>query len=232
MRRPTAVRVQFGVLLTVALAFGLAYALSAGFRAEINQVAGILGRGDTDALRDYITSFGAWGPVVSLLLMVFQALAAPLPSFLITFANGLAFGILPGWLLSVAGHTLAATVCFYIARILGRTPVEALVGRVGLESADRWFAKWGVYAVLLARLVPGISFDIISYAAGLTRMSFRRFIAATVAGTTPQTFVYSYLGNRSSESAWVLLIISVLVIAGISVASIRRDRKRKATGVR
>lgn len=164
--------------------------------------------------------------------MVFQALAAPLPSFLITFANGLAFGILPGWLLSVAGHTLAATVCFYIARILGRMPVEALVGRVGLESADRWFTRWGLYAVLLARLVPGISFDVISYAAGLTRMGFRRFIAATVAGTAPQTLVYSYLGSRSSESAWVLLIISVLVIVGISAAAIRRNRKSRITRVR
>src|SRR3712207_7561529 len=51
--------------------------------------------------------------------------------------------------------------------------------RSGLESADRWFANWGIYAVFVARLIPGIAFDVISYAAGLTRMRFRNFIVAT-----------------------------------------------------
>ena len=64
------------------------------------------------SLRDYILSFGILAPVASCLLIVLQALAAPVPSFVITFANGLAFGLVWGWLLSVFGHALAATVCF------------------------------------------------------------------------------------------------------------------------
>lgn len=58
--------------------FALAYLLSAGFRAEVDRAAGMLYRGDVAGLRDYILSFGAWAPVVSALLMVFQALVAPL----------------------------------------------------------------------------------------------------------------------------------------------------------
>ena len=92
------------------------------------------------AVRDYILSFGAWAPVVSGLLMILQALAAPLPAFLITFANGLAFGVLWGGLLSLVSAS-AAAVAFGISRALGRGPVEALVGKAGLESADRWFER-------------------------------------------------------------------------------------------
>lgn len=176
-------------------------------------------------LREYILSFGVWAPVASCLLMVLQALAAPLPSFLITFANGLAFGVFGGWALSVFGHSLAAAACFWISRSLGRVPVEALVGRAGLESADRWFARWGLYAVFLARLVPGVSFDIISYAAGLTRMGFRSFIVASALGIVPQTFVYSFLGHRAPQYVWAFLVFSAVVLGSAVVAiAVRRRR--------
>ena len=139
--------------------------------------------------------------------MVLQALVAPVPSFLITFANGLAFGVFWGWMLSLFGHVLAAAVCFGISRALGRVPVEVLVGKTGLESADRWFARWGVYAVFVGRLLPGVAFDAISYAAGLTRMRFRSFIAATALGIFPQTFLYSYLGRQAPEYVGLFLVL-------------------------
>ena len=196
------------------------------FREEVNRALGILTHGDVAGLREYILSFGVWAPVASCLLMVLQALAAPLPSFLITFANGLAFGFFWGWILSVFGHTLAAAVCFAFARALGRVPVEALIGKAGLESADRWFARWGLYAVFLARLVPGVSFDIISYAAGLTRMGFRSFLVASALGIVPQTLVYSYLGHRAPEYVWVFLVFTALV-AGSALAAIAVRRRAK-----
>ena len=150
------------LLLIVAALFGLLYLLSGGFRSEVNRALGLLGRGDIAGLRDYILSFGLLAPIASCFLMVLQALVAPVPSFLITFANGLAFGVFWGWMLSLFGHTLAAAVCFWISRALGRVPVEVLVGRTGLQSADRWFARWGMYAVFVGRLVPGVAFDVIS----------------------------------------------------------------------
>jgi uncharacterized membrane protein YdjX (TVP38/TMEM64 family) len=218
------------VLLMIAAALlGLLYLLSAGFRSEVNEALGLLGRGDIAGLRDYILSFGLWAPVASCFLMILQALVAPVPSFLITFANGLAFGVFWGWMLSLFGHVLAAAVCFWISRALGRVPVEVLVGRTGLQSADRWFARWGMYAVFVGRLVPGIAFDVISYAAGLTRMRFRTFLIATALGIFPQTFLYSYLGRQAPEYVGLFLVTSGLVVAGVVTVAIlryRRERRR------
>src|SRR4028119_1025650 len=194
------------LLLVVASVFGLLYLLLEGFRMETNRALSILGRGDIAGLKGYILSFGVWAPVASCFLMVLQALAAPVPSFLITFANGLAFGVFWGWMLSLFGHVLAAAVCFGVSRALGRTPVEVLVGRTGLQSADRWFERWGTYAVLAGRLVPGVAFDAISYAAGLTRMRFGGFMLATTLGILPQTFLYSYLGQRAPEYAGLFFL--------------------------
>jgi uncharacterized membrane protein YdjX (TVP38/TMEM64 family) len=216
------------LLLIAAALFGLLYVLSAGFRSEFHRGLALLGRGDIAGLRDYILSFGIWAPVASCFLMVLQALVAPVPSFLITFANGLAFGVFWGWMLSLFGHVLAAAVCFWISRALGRAPVEVLVGKTGLQSADRWFVRWGTYAVFVARLVPGIAFDVISYAAGLTRMRFRNFLIATALGIFPQTFLYSYLGRQAPEYVTLFLVTSALVVAGVvAVAILRYGKERR-----
>jgi uncharacterized membrane protein YdjX (TVP38/TMEM64 family) len=219
--------VRLVVLLAAAVLFGLIYLFSSGFRSEVHRALGILGRGDIAGLRDYILSFGFLAPVASCFLMVLQALVAPVPSFLITFANGLAFGVFWGWMLSLFGHVLAAAVCFGISRSLGRVPVEVLVGKTGLQSADRWFARWGMYAVFFARLVPGIGFDVISYAAGLTRMRFRNFLFATALGIFPQTLLYSFLGRQAPEYVALFLMTSGLVIAGVVVVAVQRRRRER-----
>lgn len=219
-------RARLALVLAAVAALGLAYLLSAEFRTEVGRAAGILYRGDIAGLRDYILSFGVWAPVVSALLMTFQALVAPLPAFVLTFANGLAFGGFWGGLLSLSSAAVAAAISFWLARALGRGPVEALMGKVGLESADRWFERWGAYAVLVARLIPILSFDVISFAAGLTRIRFLRFFAATVVGAAPATFVYSYLGERAPMSVRVLLVAFGVVIAGAVVATVVRRRRR------
>jgi uncharacterized membrane protein YdjX (TVP38/TMEM64 family) len=148
----------------VALLLGVVYLLSGSVHHEVGKAGAALASGDLERVRDYIRSYGAWAPVVSLILMVAQALAAPIPAFLVVFANGLSFGTAWGWALSLLGQTLAAAVCFGLARSLGRGPVSGLVGRFGLESADGWFARWGAHAVLITRLVPGMAFDTVSYA--------------------------------------------------------------------
>ncbi|HSH79479.1 MAG TPA: TVP38/TMEM64 family protein [Herpetosiphonaceae bacterium] len=220
-------RLALTLMLVVVLA--LAYLLSATFRSEVNRAAEILGRGDVAGLRDYILSFGVWAPVVSALLMILQALAAPLPGFLLAFANGLAFGAFWGGMLSFVSAALAATISFWLARALGRPPVEALVGKAGLEQADRWFARWGTYTVLIARLVPIVSFDIISYAAGLTPMRFRNFLGATLLGMAPATFLYAYLGEQAPQYVQVLLVAFGAVIVGAAIlAVVRRWNRSRA----
>lgn len=224
----TVQRLRFALTLSLAVAAGLAYLLSRSFRAEVNHAAVLLGRGDVATIRDYLLSFGVWAPIVSALLMILQALVAPLPAFLITFANGLAFGPFWGAVLTFTSATLAAVLSFWLARGLGRGPVEALAGKAGLEFADHWFARWGTLAILIARLVPIISFDIISYAAGLTGMSFVGFLVATMLGILPATILYSYLGARAPEYVGVLFWAFGIVIGVAVVIAILRRWKRTA----
>ncbi len=222
-------RAQIAVILIVLAAGVLAYFTIEGFRAELRTLGGIAARNDVDALRTYMLSFGVWAPVISVGLMILQSIIAPIPAFLIVFANGMAFGTIPGWLLSLFGQTLAAAVCFGIARALGRDVVRALIGKFGLESADGWFARWGLLGLFITRLVPGIGFDAISYAAGLTKMPFRTFILVTLAGSGPQLLLYSFLGENATEYVWLLLALTVAVALTVgAVAFIKAWRQKRA----
>lgn len=224
---PRTVRLtQLAIVLGLVAAAALAYALHDGVRAELGRALAVLTSGDGAAIGDYLLSYGVWAPVASLFLMVVQAVAAPIPAVLVAFANGLTFGVFWGGLLTVAGQTLAAMVCFGIARALGRGPVEALAGKLGLTAADRWFAQWGARGVVLARLVPGISFDVVSYGAGLTGIGFGPFVVATVVGVAPQAFLYAYLIREAPQTAWVFYAVTWVAVAVIGLAAIIRVRRQ------
>ncbi len=159
-------------------------------KVAINRAVFILSMLDVEAIKGYILSFGIWAPVISFLLMILQSLAAPLPAFLITFANAALFGWVKGAILSWTSSMAGAVLCFYIARTYGRNTVEKLTNRFALQEIDKFFNKYGNYAVLIARLLPFISFDIVSYAAGLTSMGLWSFFWATGLGQLPATIVY------------------------------------------
>lgn len=108
-----------------------------------------------------------------------------------------------------------AAVCFYVARILGRDVAEKLTSKAGLERIDTFFDKYGKNTVLICRLLPFVSFDIVSYAAGLTSMSFGSFFIATGIGQLPATIVYSYVGGMLTGGAQ-LLMTGLLILFALS----------------
>ena len=142
-----------------------------------------------------VGAFQAGGLPILFVAMVVQALAIPIPSEFVLICGGAAFGLLSGWLVGALGSVVAAFISFYISRKGGRSVAMRFVGERGIEFADNWFNRWGVWAVLLGRIAPFIPFDVISYSAGLTQMKFRRFIVPTVIGTLPRAFFYAFLGD-------------------------------------
>ncbi len=222
--------------LVIALAAALAalYYGSAGFRAGVDLAVSILARGDVSGLRDYLLSFGVWAPVISGALMVLQSIAAPLPAFVVTFANGLLFGALWGAMLSWSTAMVGAAVCYWIAKALGRPVIERVVGARSLRVADSFFERYGRYAVLIARLVPVISFDLISYAAGVTSIGFVEFMVATGIGQLPATVVYSLLGENMAKSAdfGLLALGGVAALLVFALAVKTGLERRMASGVR
>ena len=166
--------------------------------------------------------------------MIFQSIAAPLPAFLITFANANLFGWWKGAILSWSSAMAGAALCFYIAKILGRDVAEKLTSKAGLEQIDTFFERYGKNTILICRLLPFVSFDIVSYAAGLTSMSFASFFIATGIGQLPATIVYSYVGGMLTGGAklfvsalMILFALSALIFMLRKIYMDRQSRKVK-----
>lgn len=202
-------------------------------RISVNRLVFLFSMLNVDVIKEYILSFGIWAPVISFFLMIFQSVAAPLPAFMVTFANAGLFGWVKGALLSWSSAMAGAAICFYIARFYGRNTVEKLTGKLALESIDVFFEKYGNYTILITRLLPFVSFDIVSYAAGLTSMSFWSFFWATGLGQLPATIVYSYVGSMLTGGVktfvmglLILFALSVLIFLLKKIWDDKNDKKK------
>ena len=206
---------QIVVLLLIAAAVA-SYFLVEPVKTGMDKVFAMYASGDFAVVKDFVESYGPYAMAVSAILMIFQSLMAPLPAFLITFANANLFGWWQGAILSWSSAMAGAALCFWLAKLLGRDVVEKITTKTGLEQIDVFFEKYGKQSVLIARLLPFMSFDVVSYAAGLTSMKFWPFFIATGIGQLPAAIVYSYVGGMLTGGAQ-LLVTGLLILFALSV---------------
>ncbi len=215
------------VIAVVVVAAAMLYAVVPDVNSFVNDLCRRFSTGDFTEMRDFVASYGAWAAAVSFLLMIFQSVAAPLPAFILTFANASLFGWWQGAILSWTSAMAGAAVCFWIARALGREAVEKLCSRGGLASIERFFERHGDQSVLIARLLPFVSFDFVSYFAGLTSMPFRGFMIATGIGQLPATIVYSYVGGMLTGGAKMLVTALFILFALAALVVLARQLYRE-----
>ncbi len=201
--------IKIGVLVAVVFAFIFIKPLNMGLKNMLGAFK------DLESVKEYIRSFGPWAVAISFTMMILQALAAPIPAFLITFANAAIWGWWKGAILSWSSAMAGAMVCFAISRIYGRSAAEKFASKMALDDVEVFFEKYGKNAILVARLLPFVPFDPISYAAGLTSMDFKGFVIATGLGQLPATIVYSYAAAKSSNPS--TFVKGLLLLFGISV---------------
>ena len=213
-------KINYGRWITLALLVVavLLYLSVPAVKNTVTTVTSVLGSANVDAVIEYIRSFGGYAVAVSFCLMVFSSLLAPLPAFLITVSNAAIFGWWQGAILSWSSAMVGAALCFLIARALGRDVVEKFAGKGALASVEGYFEKYGSKTILVCRLRPFVSFDAVSYFAGLTPILFWPFFIATGIGQLPATIIYSYVGGMLSGGAR-LLVTGLLCLFGLGILS-------------
>jgi uncharacterized membrane protein YdjX (TVP38/TMEM64 family) len=99
-----------------------------------------------------------------------------------------------------------------------------------------WVGRRGFLTVLYARIVPGVPYTLVNYAAGLTPIALRSFVAATAIGVAPRAFAYTALGGSlgnldSPEALAAVAVLVVMALAGVALAR-REARSRPDTAAR
>jgi membrane protein DedA with SNARE-associated domain len=142
------------------------------------------------------------------LLMAIESACIPLPSEVIMPFSGYLvstgrFHLTWVALAGALGCNLGSLVAYYVGLVGGRPLVEkygryALVTHHDLEMADRFFARYGDWAVFLARLLPVIR-TFIAFPAGVARMNFLRFNIYTFLGSFPWCLALAFVGLKLGE---------------------------------
>lgn len=180
--------------LGLALLLGVASAAAWWARGQ-----GLLGAEGHLALRAWLAPFG-WAAPLAFVAFKVGGIAVGLPTSPLTLAGGALFGFPGGLLLNVGGGTLGAVFPFAYARWWGR---EAVAQRLGgrLAEWDAHVGERGFWAILFVRLVPVVPFTFINFAAGLSKVRFRDFLAATLIGIVPGAGAITYLGASAADGS-------------------------------
>jgi uncharacterized membrane protein YdjX (TVP38/TMEM64 family) len=193
-------------LLRIVAALALLLVIALGVLAWKSNAAGItLTPAGIEAA---IQSWGNWAVAASIALMVAHSLI-PFPAELVTFANGMLFGPVWGVVITWTGAMLGAALAFALARWFGRPFVDAVMSERQRAAIDRWTRRQGISVLLLSRLMPLISFNVINYGAGLTPVSWWTFLWTTGLGILPITTLLVVTGDQvwnGTGHAWIYLI--------------------------
>ncbi|MBW4466763.1 MAG: VTT domain-containing protein [Pegethrix bostrychoides GSE-TBD4-15B] len=143
---------------------------------------------------------GHWAPVSFVILCAFSLIIAPLSGSSLFIAGGAIFGKQSGFLLSLLATVLGCSANFWISRKFGRNVVARLIGKASLAELDQLTGRvTGNRGIFYLTLLMPLSQDIVSYAAGLTPISYSRFAIALILSGTVIVAAYIYLGSSLLE---------------------------------
>lgn len=227
MAAPPAVKTA---LLIAALVAGAALFLAWESAPLVQLRAGLTREG----IAAWVDRAGLWGPALVIGLMAVAIVASPIPSAPIALAAGAAYGHATGTALVVAGAETGALIAFGLARLLGRGIVVRWFGDkvdIGLLGSQNVLTA----TVLVSRLLPFVSFDLVSYAAGLSCLHFWRFALATLAGIIPASFLLAHFGGEVASAeigrvTWAALALGLITGLPLVWAALRDWKRGREAG--
>ncbi len=189
------------------------------------------------AMLGWIEDQGGAGVVIFLLLYVAAAVLF-VPGSILTLGAGAVYGVVKGSVLVSLAATLGACAAFLVGRYLARDWVaRKLEGKERFRAMDEAVAREGWKIVGLTRLSPVFPFNLLNYAFGLTKVSFRAYALASWIGMLPGTVMYVYLGHvfgvavaaggerARTPGEWVLLGMGLAATIAVTVFITRIARR-------
>ncbi len=185
---------RYGILAWLALFFSLAIVCYSWQQGGIVRV--ILGTDipaaiKIEKIKQFFESFGKAAPLVYVLCVTIEVMIAPLPGLMLYGPGGFIFRF-PGACCLFTGNTLGSGVCCAALRSLGSNWMRRFFSEHKITSIQERLERHGVWLIFLLRVNPLTSSDLVSYAAGLTRIPIWKVMTATAFGMAPLCFAQAY----------------------------------------
>lgn len=162
-----------------------------------------------EQFRLWVDSHGMWSHLAFLGMVILQVLVAVIPGEPLEIAAGYAFGFWEGTALCILGMTVGGALVFGFVRRFGIRAVEVFFPREKIDSLKFLQNERRVYAVVIAAfLLPGTPKDLLSYAAGLTRIRFSHWLFITSVCRLPSV-VTSTVGGAALGTGELLQALAI-----------------------
>jgi uncharacterized membrane protein YdjX (TVP38/TMEM64 family) len=199
-----------------------------------------------ERLREFVEMSGPWAPLTYIAAKAAATIVAPFSGVPLKAASGALFGLTGGFFFSLLGDVLGGCVCFLAARYVGRNTVERLTGDGGMARLnvllDRGLGGWR--GLLFFRVTFPAIYNLVSFAAGSTRLPFRQYLAVTTFGGIVHTGILVTIGASvtlgweacAAAYASIALLALLAMIVGrrlLAFSPLRRepfDGPRAASG--
>ena len=163
---------------------------------------------DPEQFRAWVEGFGPWGSILYAAMVFLQVLVALIPGEPLEICGGYAFGAVPGTILCLLGATAGSLLVFGLVRRFGHGMVELFFSREKVESLRflhssprRDFLFWLIF------MMPGTPKDLLCYFAGLTDLSWRKWLLICSLGRLPSIITSTLSGHALGEERYTAAII-------------------------
>ena len=176
---------------------------------------------DPEQFRLWVDSAGIWGRIVFVGMVVLQVLVAFIPGEPIELVAGYAFGFWEGTILTMGGFLIGSWIVFALVRRFGRKLVEVFFSKDKLEQIKfLQNPKKTKIITFILMVIPGTPKDMLSYFAGLTKLTTTQWLAIVAVGRLPSLVTSTLTGAAAGEENYLLSAITLAVTLLISAAGI------------
>lgn len=176
---------------------------------------------DPEQFQAWVDSYGIWGRLIFVGMVILQVLVAFIPGEAIELAAGYAFGAVEGTLLSMTGIAIGSWIIFWLVRKFGVRMVEVFFTKKSISEVGflKNTKKTKVIAFLLM-LIPGTPKDFLSYFAGLTNLTLAQWLSIVLIARAPSVITSTVTGAAAGEEHYGLAVIMLVLTGAISAAGI------------
>lgn len=217
-----------GSLLAILVA---AYFVFPSFQAFIREAFDVLTSNDQARIQAWVSRFRLFGPLVLILVMVVQMFLFVVPNIFVMMIAIISYGHFWGAVISFLGVFASSSVGYGIGHFLGPYTVNKLISRKTQQKISVFIRDYGVAAIAITR-ISSFSNDSLSIVAGLLKMSYKRYILATLAGITPLIVLLALYGKNGRILRALIWIAAVSLVLLITYIIIDKRKKKKENPAR
>jgi uncharacterized membrane protein YdjX (TVP38/TMEM64 family) len=213
---------------SILLFLAACYFIFPGFKNAVHEIFHLLVSKDDKKIEAWVQKFGVMGPLVLILIMMIQMFLFVVPNILVMIISIVIYGPLWGSVISLAGVFCSSSLGYLLGRYLGPVTVNKLIKTETQIKISDFIEHYGVVAISITRLAS-LSNDSLSIVAGLLKMSYRRYILATLAGIIPLIVLLAIYGRNGKIERALIWIAGVSLVLFVAYVFIDKKRKAKAS---